>query len=97
MIIVRCPYCHEERLEDELRYGGEAGVIRPADPASATDAEWSEYLYLRDNVKGWNREQWCCADGCGQWFHVVRNTATHEIDSTERISGGVSGKWDNGS
>lgn len=79
MIVIACPYCHEERVEDELLYGGEADVVRASDPAKQSDAEWTEYLYMRTNTKGVHFEQWCCAAGCGQWFKVARHTVTHKV------------------
>lgn len=78
MIFIRCPYCLELRAEDELTYGGEAGITRPP-PDSASDEEWTEYLFMRTNPKGAHREQWCCSSGCGRWFKVVRHTVTHEV------------------
>jgi sarcosine oxidase subunit delta len=79
MIIIRCPYCGEERHEEELTYGGEADVVRPSEPEKASDDTWTEYLYFRSNPKGKHREQWCCSAGCGQWFKVVRDTVSHDV------------------
>jgi len=77
MIVIRCPYCGELRAEEELTYGGEAGIVRPLEHAS--DPEWTDYLFMRTNPKGLHAEQWCCSAGCGQWFKVMRHTVTHEI------------------
>ena len=77
MIVIRCPYCRELRTEDELIYGGEAGIERPSSDSS--DVEWTDYLFMRRNPKGIIREQWCCSSGCGQWFKVVRHTVTHKV------------------
>ena len=79
MIVIRCPYCCEERHEEELLFGGEADVARAIDPASQSDEEWTDYLYMRSNTKGIHFEQWCCALGCGQWFKVARHTVTHAV------------------
>ena len=79
MIVISCPYCHQERLEDELLYGGEADVARAIDPSTLSDEEWTDYLYMRTNPMGVHYEQWCCAAGCGQWFKVARHTVTHEV------------------
>ena len=84
MIVIRCPYCLEQRSEVELTYGGEAGIARPS-PEGASDEEWTEYLFMRANLKGAHAEQWCCAAGCGQWFKVVRHTVTHEISAVVRF------------
>ena len=40
------------------------------------------YVYARENPKGWHVEWWHHVAGCRQWIKVVRNTLTHEIDST---------------
>ena len=52
MIVIRCPYCKEERHEEELTFGGEAEIVRAIDPEKASDEEWTEYLYFRTNPKG---------------------------------------------
>jgi heterotetrameric sarcosine oxidase delta subunit len=46
---------------------------------SATDREWTHYLYHRANTKGPYRERWLHHFGCGRWFNVLRDTTTHEI------------------
>jgi sarcosine oxidase, subunit delta len=84
MIVIRCPYCLEQRTEEELTYGGEAGVERPA-PDKASDVQWTDYLFMRMNPKGLHREQWCCSAGCGQWFKVIRQTVTHEVTEVLRF------------
>jgi sarcosine oxidase subunit delta len=84
MIVLRCPYCQEQRTEEELTYGGEAGVERPA-PDTASDEQWTDYLFMRKNRKGLNQEQWCCSAGCGQWFKVTRHTVTHEVTEILRF------------
>ena len=85
MIIVRCPYCHEQRTEEELTYGGEADIARPLEPGSVSDQQWTEYLFMRSNPKGLLAEQWCCAFGCGQWFKVRRDSVTQEIHEVLRF------------
>ncbi|MBT6543016.1 MAG: sarcosine oxidase subunit delta [Rhodobacteraceae bacterium] len=79
MIVIRCPYCGEQRQEEELTFGGEAEIVRPLEPSEVNDEVWTEYLYFRDNPKGVNHEQWCCSAGCGQWFKVLRNTVSHDV------------------
>jgi heterotetrameric sarcosine oxidase delta subunit len=85
MIIICCPYCKEQRTEEELVYGGEADIMRSTTPEAVTDIEWTDYLYMRSNPKGAHREQWCCASGCGQWFKVERHTVSHEITQVLRF------------
>ena len=84
MLRIPCPYCGL-RDEDEFRYGGEASVVRPADPATADDAAWADYLFFRYNVKGKHQERWLHFFGCQQWFLVHRDTLTNEISGTSRI------------
>lgn len=91
MIVIRCPYCHEQKTEEELTYGGELGVTRPLDPESASDTEWTDYLFMRTNRKGLHREYWCCSIGCGQWFKVTRHTITHEVTEINRSDDSVVG------
>ena len=79
MIVIRCPYCREVRTEEELRYGGEAEIVRPDPTQETSDESWTDYLYFRKNPKGLHQEQWCCSAGCGQWFKVVRDTVSHDV------------------
>ena len=83
MIVLRCPYCHEQRTEEELTYGGEADIARP--DLTASDTQWTDYLFMRKNPKGAHQEQWCCSAGCGQWFKVSRHTVTHEVTQIVRF------------
>jgi heterotetrameric sarcosine oxidase delta subunit len=73
------------RDQSEFTFGGEATVERPANPEAATDEEWANYLFYRDNVKGVHRERWLHAFGCRQWFLVERDTVTHEISGCRRL------------
>jgi sarcosine oxidase, subunit delta len=90
MIIIRCPHCGELRAEEELVYGGEANIVRPLDPDSVTDEQWTDYLFMRSNPKGLLLEQWCCAAGCGQWFKVERDTVTHRVSGVFRFDSATS-------
>lgn len=78
MLLIPCPRCGE-RPYTEFTYGGDASVPRPADPATATDREWTDYLYRRRNPCGRHSEYWQHGLGCRRWLKVVRDTATHEI------------------
>ena len=82
MMQIHCPFCGQ-RDETEFVYGGEAHLARPAGDVS--DAQWAEYLYFRDNMKGVHAERWRHARGCGQWFHALRNTATHVFVAFYRL------------
>ena len=78
MLIIECPHCGP-RSEEELTWGGQGGIMRPAEPHKADDTTWTDYLFFRSNPKGVQFEQWCCSAGCGRWFKVARHTVTHAI------------------
>lgn len=83
-MLIRCPYCGL-RDQAEFRCGGEASITRPADPASTRDAEWADYLFYRNNIKGPHEERWLHTFGCRQWFLVERDTSSHEITGSRRL------------
>lgn len=85
MLRITCPWCGP-RDEPEFRWGGEVPVRRPAPPEAVSDSAWANYLFFRDNPKGWVRERWVHESGCRQWFVVIRNTVTHEIRTTRKLS-----------
>jgi heterotetrameric sarcosine oxidase delta subunit len=93
MLLIRCPWCGP-REELEFRYGGQAHLAFPADPDALTDAEWADFLFMRDNPKGVWRERWVHSAGCRRWFNAVRDTVTHQIAETyagaapDRAAGG---------
>jgi sarcosine oxidase, subunit delta len=78
MLLIPCPYCGE-RSELEFTHGGEAHLVRPAPPSSVSAERWTEFLYLRENLKGPYAERWRHARGCGQFFNVLRDTTTDRI------------------
>lgn len=78
MMLIPCPWCGP-RPETEFTFGEDATPVRPADPAAASDQEWTDYLYFRENPKGWHKELWFHGAGCHHWFVVERHTVTHEI------------------
>jgi heterotetrameric sarcosine oxidase delta subunit len=86
-MIIPCPYCGE-RPHSEFQYGGAAELKRPADPTSASDAEWLDYLYNRTNPCGAHQEYWHHTLGCDQWIKVSRHTLTHHIENAVGIDGG---------
>lgn len=87
MLRIECPFCGV-RDQTEFRFGGELNIHRPARPEHASDAEWADYLFYRDNLKGLHAERWVHSYGCRRWFRVLRNTATHEIVSVHRMGDG---------
>jgi sarcosine oxidase, subunit delta len=76
MMLLTCPHCGP-RDETEFSCGGTTHIVRP--PPTASDTEWGEYLFFRDNPKGILRERWRHTFGCGCWFNVARHTVTHEV------------------
>lgn len=93
MLRILCPYCGV-RDQSEFTFGGEASIVRPADPEAASDEEWADYLFYRDNVRGMHCERWLHSFGCRQWFLLERDTVTHEISGSRRldeVTGGGAG------
>lgn len=84
MLLITCPWCGP-RAETEFSCGGEAGIVRPKDPDTVSDAEWADYLFMRTNHRGPHREQWWHAHGCRRWFIVRRDTVTYRIDGIEKL------------
>ncbi len=78
MLKFNCPFCGV-RDEHEFRCGGQSHITRPGPHDTVSDERWAEYLYMRDNPKGWHYERWLHVAGCRQWFNVARNTVTHEV------------------
>ncbi len=76
---IDCPWCGV-RDEAEFQYQGDATKVRPAFDAPTED--FFNYVYQRENPRGWHTEWWHHTGGCRQWVKVVRNTLTHEIAST---------------
>jgi sarcosine oxidase, subunit delta len=76
MLRIDCPFCGT-RDEPEFTHGGPAHLLRP--PLECSDREWTDYLFTRENPRGPWAERWCHAHGCGRWFNVLRDTATHQI------------------
>ncbi|MCP4877461.1 MAG: sarcosine oxidase subunit delta [Gammaproteobacteria bacterium] len=83
MLRIECPWCGI-RNEDEFSYGGDASVQRPTDDASQDD--WYDYVYTRNNPAGRHSEYWHHANGCRAWIKVERDTVSHEIFSVTPAS-----------
>ena len=80
MLLIPCPHCGP-RDEIEFRYGGQAHVAYPSDPAALSDAEWADYLFMRENPRGVWEERWMHAAGCRRWFDLLRSTVDHTIEA----------------
>jgi len=78
MLLIECPYCGP-RAESEFTCGGEADIVRPLAPETISDKEWGDYVFMRKNPRGVQREQWLHAQGCRRWFKAARDTVTYQI------------------
>ena len=78
MMLVNCPWCGP-RNQDEFICGGQAHIQRPVQPGTVSDQAWAEYQFMRKNPCGLHLERWQHLYGCGRWFHMARDTLTHEI------------------
>jgi sarcosine oxidase subunit delta len=87
MHLIPCPWCGP-REETEFVCAGEADIARPANPDAASDEAWADYLYMRRNAKGPQRERWLHRFGCRRWFILLRDTVTHEIKGVAKIGEG---------
>jgi sarcosine oxidase subunit alpha len=81
MLLIVCPYCGK-RPELEFTYGGEAHLTRPERPAELDDQTWTDFLYMRTNLKGLYAERWRHARGCGRFFNALRDTTTDHFLAT---------------
>ncbi len=75
MKILTCPI-NGPRPVSEFAYGGELREM--PDPARATDAEWSDYVFNRNSIPGVKREWWCHASS-GVWFIAERDTGSDAV------------------
>ncbi len=76
MMLIKCPYCEERRPEVEFSYAGQAHISRPDDPATLSDAEWENFLFIRENARGIMIERWLHAHGCARYFNAVRHSVS---------------------
>src|SRR5262252_5343326 len=76
MLRIPCPWCGP-RDEVEFRYRGDATRTRPG--ADAALADFTAYVYTRDNPLGWHLEWWLHTGGCRKLLKVLRHTMSHEI------------------
>lgn len=83
MMQIPCPWCGP-RPENEFSCGGTTGTVRP--PLECSDDEWARYLFFRDNPRGDHAERWRHTFGCGQWFNLLRDTASHEVRAVYGIT-----------
>jgi sarcosine oxidase, subunit delta len=83
MLLIDCPYCGK-RPELEFTHGGQAHVARATNPSELSVKEWTDFLYMRENVKGLHAERWRHTHGCGRFFNALRDTTTDHFLTTYR-------------
>ncbi|MEM7536244.1 MAG: sarcosine oxidase subunit delta [Chloroflexota bacterium] len=80
MMQLTCPHCGQ-RNQSEFRFGGEYNP-RPPKPMQTTDEAWADYIYMRENKLGTQKEWWYHRSGCGTWFLAERHTKTNVVAKT---------------
>lgn len=80
MILLDCPNCGLRNVQ-EFRFGGEYNP-RPAAPMKTSNANWTNYIFMRDNKVDVQEEWWYHRAGCGRWFLAERHTKTNEVVKT---------------
>ncbi len=77
MIRLNCPNCGPRNVQ-EFRYGGEYNP-RPKHPEELPEDAWVDYVYMRDNHLGVQKEWWYHRAGCQLWFLAERHTGTNQV------------------
>jgi heterotetrameric sarcosine oxidase delta subunit len=83
MLVITCPYCGP-RNSNEFSFGGELTTRPGPDPDPAA---WRRYLYMKNNVAGWQREQWFHVSGCRRFLIIERHTVSNEVRSVRDVAG----------
>ena len=78
MKMMCCPL-NGTRNISEFMYAGE--VKDMPDPKAGTNREWSEYIFIEDNINGIVREWWMHIPS-STWFIAERCRSTDEVKST---------------
>ena len=79
MLLIRCPYCEEDRPELEFRNAGEAHIARSANIAGQSDEDFEKFFFIRSNPKGLHYERWRHIHGCARFFNAVRDTVSDKF------------------
>ena len=82
MLLIRCPYCEEERPELEFRGAGEAHIARPTNIVELSDQEFEAFFFIRSNPKGIVFERWRHIHGCARFFNAARDTVSDKFLTT---------------
>lgn len=83
MLLIFCPHCGP-RNSDEFSFQGE--LTRRPRPDTSAIADWRRYLYMKNNVAGWQIEHWFHVSGCRRFLVVERDTTTNEIRSVRDVA-----------
>ena len=78
MKIMPCPLNGPRNIQEFIC----AGTVEPhPDPNRCSDEEWTEFVWMEENLDGVVREWWCHV-ATAYWFIAERNTVTDEILAT---------------
>ncbi len=78
MKIMPCPLNGPRNIQEFIC----AGPVEPhPDPNSCSDREWTEYVWMEENLAGVVREWWCHV-ATSYWFIAERDTVRDEILAT---------------
>jgi len=69
-----CPNCGKRSVNEFVCKGEQRDRPTP----TANFETWSDYVYLKDNFKGTQREWWYHRSGCQTWFIVERDTTDNK-------------------
>jgi sarcosine oxidase subunit delta len=81
MLLIDCPYCGK-RPELEFSHAGQAHIARAKNPSEVSVEAWTDFLYMRDNIKGVHAERWRHTHGCARFFNALRDTTTDHFIAT---------------
>ncbi len=70
-----CPV-NGARAISEFAYAGELRAI--PDAATASDADWADFVFNRNGVAAVKKEWWCHTPS-GVWFIAERDTANDQV------------------
>ena len=78
MKIMPCPLNGPRNIQEFIC----AGTVEPhPDPNRCSDDEWTEFVWMEENLDGVVREWWCHV-ATSYWFIAERNTVSDEILAT---------------
>jgi len=78
---IDCPLCGSRDIR-EFHYRGSAKLLKRPLP-DAPLAAFHDYVNIRENPAGENRELWFHELGCRSWLVATRNMSTHAFLSVE--------------